>query len=71
MTAVPHVKARITDSRMPAMIASARVELMYRPISASETDSLEVMTTIETASAEPSRQKIRATEVEVGSPKVL
>ena len=68
---MPNVKARTTDSRMPARMAIARVELIYRPISTSEISSLEVMTTVETASAAPNRQKTSATVVDVGRPIVL
>ena len=56
---------------MPARMAIARVELIYRPISTSEISSLEVMTTVETASAAPNRQKTSATVVDVGRPVVL
>ena len=52
-------------------MAMARVEFMYWLICISDSSSSEVMTTIETASAEPSRQNMSATVVDVGSPSEL
>ena len=71
ITSDPHVKAMTTDSRIPATMASARVELIYSPMLVKEMPSSEVMITAETANAAPNRQKMSATVVEVGSPRVL
>ena len=68
---VPQVKAMTTDKRMAETIPNARDELIKVPSDEKPiAGSLEILK-IETAMAEPSKQKINDTVVEVGRPSEL
>ena len=71
ITIEPHVKARITDSSMADTMPRARVVLMNWPMEFMDSCGSFAILYVETAMAEPSRQKISDTVVEVGSPSEL
>lgn len=67
---MPKKKAKTTESKIPAIIANALDEFIYASKLDKESEELLILI-IETPSAAPSSEKTMATEVEVGSPKVL
>ena len=71
ITIIPQVNASTTDSRIAAMIPSARSELIYSPKLANVISGLLAILKTETAIAEPNKQKISDTVVDVGRPHVL
>ena len=71
ITIIPQVNANTTESRIAAMIPIARSVLIKLPRSVNANASVPEILKIETAIAEPNKQKIRATVVEVGRPQVL
>ena len=71
MTTAPQANAMTTERTIPATMAMARAELMYCPRSAAVAAGSAAICTVEAAMAAPSRQKTRATVVEVGRPSVL
>ena len=71
MTNVPQVKAMTTERRIAETIPIAREVLMYCPREVTPcAGSFEILN-IETAIADPSRQNISETVVEVGRPQEL
>ena len=71
ITIIPKVNASTTESRIAEMIPIARSVLMKFPKSANESASVPAIFEIEIAIAEPNKQKISDTVVEVGKPQVL
>ena len=71
ITIIPQVNASTTESRIAAMIPIARSVLMKLPKSVNARVSVPAILKIETAIADPNKQKINDTVVEVGRPHVL
>ena len=71
MAKVPQVRAMTTERRIAETIPIAREVLMNDPSEEIESAASPEILKIETAMADPSRQKISETVVEVGSPSEL
>ncbi len=67
----PHVKAITTDSRIAETIPIALEVFIKSPMSLRSYTILLLILNTETATAEPKRQKIRETVVDVGRPQEL